>query len=796
MPQDLSGRTLGQYELRERLGRGGMADVYKAFQPGMDRFVAVKVMLGHLATDPEFIERFRREARAVGTLRHPNIVNVFDFGIEDDIYYMVMEFIKGENLKAYIAKHPGGLPFDDALRITSQMADALSYAHKAGMIHRDVKPANIMFVDESHEQAILTDFGIAHILSQPGLTASGAMVGTPAYLSPDAAFGRQVDERSDIYGLGIILYEMLTGKVPFEADTPMAIIMKHVNAPLPTRSEYGRDLPLDVEAIILKALMKEADDRYQSADAMKAAVEAARAELAREDAGRDTVRIPKEETPPQPTQQQVETVIMPPEKNASAPSASRLLMQLGGVGIVLVIVLLVIVSALSNRNKTQTDLPTSTVVAEAATEIPATEIPPTDIPATDIPATSIPPTDLPGSDVPATEIAATEAPSVEIASLPLSGGDVDPVMLSGLSPLQDEVDSLLLKDQTDEVQNLIDSHLADDPNDVEALTAGSLAATWDGDSDTALADAQAAIDQGPDSPLGYIALSEANLNWSTDDAQAGLDAAQKALELDPGNPEALWRIAQANYELDNEGAARIALQRAEANGAKGFRFANFAGTMLYDQNLYERAAPYLVTWYRAEPDTYSMSLAAGALIQLDHPAAAYQLVKAYPRELVQADENWTAAYVAYAAGDYAQAREWAETARALSDEAYPATYILALISWYGDGDLDAAMNYFDELEGVDYYDELISPTYGHELYIDRGRILAAAGHHREAIESYQQSFDVNGEFAGGYMLMADSYLALGDPQTALAKLRFALDLTDDSAQQRRLLARIRELAGS
>lgn len=230
--QNLSGRKLGNYELRERLGRGGMAEVYKAYQPSMDRFVAVKVMLGHLAGDDTFIERFKREAQAVGKLRHPHIIDIFDFGIEEDVYYMAMEYLTDDNLKEYIDSHEK-LPLKDTLKITRDLADALDYAHKAGMIHRDLKPANVMFLDKAKLNVVLTDFGIARILNAAGLTGTGMAVGTPAYMSPEAGAGTDADERADIYALGIILYEMLVGRVPYNADTPLAVIMKHINAPLP-----------------------------------------------------------------------------------------------------------------------------------------------------------------------------------------------------------------------------------------------------------------------------------------------------------------------------------------------------------------------------------------------------------------------------------------------------------------------------------------------------------------------------------------------------------------------------------
>ncbi len=262
---DLTGKRLGKYELVERLGRGGMAEVYKSYQPGMDRFVAIKVMHSHLAESEDFVTRFKREAQLVGHLRHPHIVQVIDFDVQDEGYYMVMEYIKGETLKYYI-QQKGPLDPDECLRITSQLADALHYAHKEGMIHRDIKPANVMFTDKSYTHPVLTDFGIARIISGgTQLTASGAFVGTPAYISPEIARGEQADERSDIYSMGIMLYEMLTGKVPYDADTPFAVIMKHVNEPLPSPRQLNLNVTDSVERVVYTALAKNPNERYQTA---------------------------------------------------------------------------------------------------------------------------------------------------------------------------------------------------------------------------------------------------------------------------------------------------------------------------------------------------------------------------------------------------------------------------------------------------------------------------------------------------------------------------------------------------
>lgn len=271
---DLVGHTLGKYQLVERLGRGGMADVYKGYQPGLDRFVAVKVLHSHLSEEADFITRFQREAKSVASLHHPHIVQVFDFDVQDGNYYMVMEYIEGgKTLKEILHElgaQPRGLAVEQTLDIVAKVADALDYAHSQGMIHRDIKPSNILVRDLS--QPVLGDFGIARIVGQTGLTGSGAMIGTPAYMSPEQGRGEQADARSDIYALGIVLYEMLTGRPPYDADTPYGVILKHINDPIVPPHVLIGTLPPDVERIALKSLAKDPSDRYQSAGEMRDAL--------------------------------------------------------------------------------------------------------------------------------------------------------------------------------------------------------------------------------------------------------------------------------------------------------------------------------------------------------------------------------------------------------------------------------------------------------------------------------------------------------------------------------------------
>ena len=292
----LTGQTLGKYQLINRLGRGGMADVYKGYQPGLDRYVAVKVLHPHLSDDPDFITRFKREAKSVAELRHPHIVQVFDFDIQGENYYMVMEYVEGgrtlKQLLLELAAKAERLPINRTLDIVARLADALAYAHGLGMIHRDIKPANVLI--PSLDRPVLSDFGIARLLGETGLTSSGTMVGTPAYMSPEQGKGERGDARSDIYALGIVLYEMLTGHPPYDADTPYAVILKHINDPLVPPRSLIVSLPEAVERIVLRCLAKNPDDRFQSMaglrDALRTAIDETRGQTTLDASTPQTIR--------------------------------------------------------------------------------------------------------------------------------------------------------------------------------------------------------------------------------------------------------------------------------------------------------------------------------------------------------------------------------------------------------------------------------------------------------------------------------------------------------------------------
>ncbi len=258
----LVGKSLGQFRIVERIGVGGMATVFKAYQPNLDRYVAIKVLPAYHARDPVFVKRFVQEARAVAKLIHPNILQIHDFGDQDNITYIVMEYVEGGTLKDRLKR---ALPVPEAIDYMIQAAEGLDCAHRNGIIHRDVKPANMLLRKDGY--LLLSDFGIAKILEgTTNLTRVGTGIGTPQYMSPEQGTGQAVDRRSDIYSLGIVLFHCLAGRVPFSADNPLTITVKHLNEPLPVEMLRAAGVPAPIEQVVVKMTAKAAQDRYQTTD--------------------------------------------------------------------------------------------------------------------------------------------------------------------------------------------------------------------------------------------------------------------------------------------------------------------------------------------------------------------------------------------------------------------------------------------------------------------------------------------------------------------------------------------------
>jgi serine/threonine protein kinase len=288
--EDITGKQFGSYRIVSRFGEGGMATVYKAYQPSMDRYVALKVLPRFHSSDPEFLGRFEQEAKALAQLQHTHILPIYDFGESEGYTYFVMPLMHDGNLAELMAKER--LPLPRIHQIISQVGSALDFAHMRGFIHRDVKPSNIL-LDESGN-CILMDFGIAKIIEgSMEFTRTGGILGTPVYMSPEQGSGQKIDHKTDIYALGVILYEMATGRPPFEADTPVAIIFKHVHDPLPPPSSLNPDIPEEFERVILKSLAKQPQDRYATAREMVDAL--SRAVIASQ---RPAIELPETERDP------------------------------------------------------------------------------------------------------------------------------------------------------------------------------------------------------------------------------------------------------------------------------------------------------------------------------------------------------------------------------------------------------------------------------------------------------------------------------------------------------------------
>jgi serine/threonine protein kinase len=271
------GTTLGNYRILEQIGQGGMATVFKAYQPSMDRYVAVKVLPSHFTQDRGFLGRFNQEARTLARLEHPHILPVYDYGEQDGTTYLVMRYINAGTLSDLIAQC-GPMELEEIVPLMNHIGQALAYAHSQGVIHRDIKPSNVLIDEQSN--AFLTDFGIAKLIAGTAqFTGTGTILGTPAYMAPEQGLDRPLDHRCDIYALGVMLYEMVTGQVPYDAETPLAVLLKHVHEPLRPPRLVRHDLPEAVERVILKAMAKSPADRFQTAQEMADKLEKAVAGL-------------------------------------------------------------------------------------------------------------------------------------------------------------------------------------------------------------------------------------------------------------------------------------------------------------------------------------------------------------------------------------------------------------------------------------------------------------------------------------------------------------------------------------
>lgn len=370
MTTPLTGQTLGKTTIQDLLGQGGMATVYKGYQPEIDRYVAVKVMSPLPGQDSGFVERFKLEARTIARLQHPHILPLYDFGQEQGLLYLITAFAPGGSISDLIQKGP--LPIPTAERLLREIAGALDYAHRQNIIHRDIKPANILLDREGH--ALLADFGIVKLLSSmstsPALTSTTGVIGTPAYMSPEQANGISIDGRSDIYGLGVVVYEMLTGRQPFSAETPLQVLIKHITEPPPLLREHGTDLPAGLEVVLQRALAKDPADRYGTATEFATAFTNA---LSHSSTG--TLRLPEAPTtnvaPPAPVLPPTQTTdyAPPPQPRGGQTALVTALLALAAFALALLAFIIVSQRGSPDATPQNTDAPPAPTEVAQATSI-------------------------------------------------------------------------------------------------------------------------------------------------------------------------------------------------------------------------------------------------------------------------------------------------------------------------------------------------------------------------------------------------------------------------------------------
>src|SRR5450432_2555755 len=290
-----------RYHIEREIAHGGMAEVYLARDESLDRLVALKALFPEYAREPSFVERFRREAQAAANLNHPNIVAIYDWGQESGTYFIVMEYVEGRSLRDLI-RSEGALDPGQAADITAEIASALAFAHRSGVVHRDVKPGNVLLTKSGTVK--VTDFGIARAGTSDGLTQTGSVMGTATYFSPEQAQGLPVDGRSDVYALGVVLYEMVTGVAPFVAASPVSVAYKHVREEPAPPSSIVPDLPGAMDRIVLTAMTKDVDARYQSAQDL-------RSDLLRFERGRPLAGAPMTAMPAELPTAAVVPVVVP-----------------------------------------------------------------------------------------------------------------------------------------------------------------------------------------------------------------------------------------------------------------------------------------------------------------------------------------------------------------------------------------------------------------------------------------------------------------------------------------------------
>jgi serine/threonine protein kinase/Flp pilus assembly protein TadD len=797
---DLSGQTLGKYQILERLGRGGMATVYRAYQPGMDRIVAVKVMHPQYTDDPSFIERFKREARSVGALRHPNIVQVIDFDVQDDEYYMVMEYIETETLKSRLQKH-GALPIREALVIARKLADALAYAHAHGMLHRDVKPANVLMSKTG--EPILTDFGIAKLMNASGLTASGAAVGTPAYMSPEAGRSEPVDERTDVYSLGVMLYEMLSGQLPFDADTPYAVILKHINEPPPPLGQRVPHLPESVERVVIKALAKDKAQRYQSAAEMRDAL--LKAEQALTDAHATVELSPASAK---------ETIAL--------PSSRRRAPLLIGVSTVILIGALLVISTIS------TGEPLGLLLAAfpSATATATNTATPTDTATATHTFTPTATSTATATPTATATLTNTAAPTLFVQAVTIVPPAIAPVMPTAtqvaLAPpdyaeLSARVRRLIANGSLDAALEIVQVALAENPQNYDLLTLNAWVLVQFRSErkrlDQGKALAEMAIQRDDRRPEAYVPLGFYYHYAPIEDRPRAVLFYTLAIERGSQDSTVfLLRALALEDSPENNPKKETDFGRAIELAPEDDLLRTARGDFYYNNERYGDAVRDYEESLRLLPQLWKHAQLAAAYLLNGQPQAALALFEGTlgtahiinVRQGEQPDAQYygQAAYVAWRVKRPELAARWSATAERLEANNALAAYVQALLARDAGAYEQALANFSRvraEPEAWRYQSPFLNPRFDHQLDADEGRVLARLGRIGEAIAAFERAKAATYDWATPYVEQAALYFARGERRRAAQNILTALDfprVRRDAALRAALEARLAEYSAT